>query len=201
MSLLKKKINFEDLIRLLLIYGHKFFENEFDQIITTTDNRKMLTDDGKRRLFGLTSPLVAVNLIVGKDIHFLNKISHDDFSDKLGRTYVKYLQDVKQADKQEIDIRVGEVARIIKIWTEIKAERLEETDWEPKKRSLFEINNVDDMEKFTLCCAFAEVYSVGNVSDSIEEEKNIVAFKLAKYFVKNDMMGEFLKEFNVTLTH
>ncbi len=195
----KQKLNIEGLIRLLLIYGHKFFENELGTIIAVTDDGKILEADDKQKLFGLTSSLVAVNLIVGKDIHFGNKIPHDNFSEILGRTYVKYLEDVKQANKQEIGKKADELARIIKAWTEIKAERLDETDWEPKKRSLFEINSADDMEKFTLCCAFAEIYSESNVPDSIEEDKNIVAFKLAKYFVKNDMMGEFLKEFNVTL--
>lgn len=190
MALFKKKINIDGFLGMLLVYGFKLFEREFDFLMTAVDEKKILSKDDKDRLKELSGALVVVNLIVGKDIHFNDKISHDEFSERAGKVYINFLEDVKTLDRREIDIKVDQVAELIKIWKTLSEKQINNNSWEPEKYSLYPINSVDDMEKFTLCYAFADMYS-------IEKEKNISAFKFAKYFVKNDMMGEFLKEFNV----
>lgn len=189
-SFLKKKINIEELLGMLIVYGYKFFNNEFDSLIAVVDSDKILLNNDKDKLRLISEALVIANLIVGKDIYLRDKISHNDFSEKLGKIYIKYLKDVKELKKNNINIRVKYVRELIDIWGINDEKRIQGTPFDPDKRSLLEINNVDDMEKFSLCYAFSDMFSN-------EKAKSIIAFNFAKYFVKNDMMGEFLKEFEI----
>lgn len=190
MSVFKKKIEINELFGMLIVYGFKFFENEFDSMMAVVDEKRVLSSIDKERLKELSGALVVVNLIVGKDVHLRNNITHDDFSEKIGKVYIKYLEEVKQLDRPQIDRQVSQVAELIESWNTLSDAQLKGKVLEQEKSSLYTINSADDMEKFSLCYTFAELYSS-------ENEKNIPAFKLAKYFVKNDMMGEFLKEFEV----
>ena len=190
MALFKKKISIDGFLGILLIYGFKLFEREFDFLMKAVDEKEILSKDDKDRLKELLGALVVVNLIVGKDIHFNDKIPHDEFSERTGKVYINFLEEVKTLSKREIDTKADQVAKLISTCKTLSEKQIKKTSWEPEKYSLYPINSVDDMEKFTLCYAFADMYSN-------EKEKNISAFKFAKYFVKNDMMGEFLKEFKV----
>ena len=190
MVLFKKKINIDGFLAMLLVYGFKLFEREFDFLIAVVDEKKILSKDDKDKLKELSGALVVVNLIVGKDIHFNDKISHDEFSERIGKIYINFLEDVKTLNRQEIDTRADQVAELIKTWKTLSEKRINNNPWEPEKYSLYSIDSVNDMEKFTLCYAFADLYSN-------KKEKNIAAFKFAKYFVKNDMTGEYLKEFKL----
>lgn len=189
MAIFKHKINIDEFIGLLLVYGFKLFETQSDFLLSTVDESDVLSESDITNLKELSGTLVAVNLVVGEHIYLSDKISHDEFSELLAKLYVKFLEEVKTLDKIEINKKADQFGVLLNSWVQLQKVLLEGGSNE--KESLYPYITVDDYLKYVLCYAFAEFYSK-------VKKKNIIAFKFAQYFVKNDMMREFLKEYKVS---
>jgi len=189
MPLFKRKIGLDDFLHELVKYGFMVFDDHLDLMLIACDTEHCLTADDKRRLLELTGALVAASVLVGKHVHYDDKMPHDEFSDRLGRAYLDYLINHLHLGPDDVRRRAEQFLAILQRRNYLYEHPKEPSYWEHLKDPEAP-SSPDEVTYLVLCYAFSDVYSE-------ERDKNIAAFKLAKLFVTNDMTGEFLKRFRV----
>lgn len=190
MALFRKKVNLNFFLGQLITYGFKLFREEFNLLILWSDLGGILSQDDRRRLLELSGPLLVASLIVGKDVHYDDKYDDNYFWDRLLAIYVKYVQEVLEMNNEDMVKETNRVLELIQKWNTMNPEAIKLIPWAVEMESLYEKSGQGDDLKFSLCCAFATLFSG-------DRERSLVAFRYAHWVLKGDMTLQFLKEYRV----
>lgn len=200
MSIFKKRIGFSQFIADLITYQFDFLENNFEKLIVLTDEFKVLTEKEMEEFLDKAHELIIVDILMSCYQQFHKKLSSEEVGEAVSIVYAKYLTEYKKIpktlEKQKLE-KVMELFNLV-----CKAE--EETQERHKRykkighQSYPKIGSDIDKQKFYLCKAFSS-YCVGtDIKSENWEGRHFAAFKLAKGFVKGNIVAHALKNYTIT---
>lgn len=177
MPLFKQKTNYKHLVSMLLVYGFRLFRGEMQNLMTTREEYNSLSDKDREKLWLLSPSLIAANIVISSQIYFKKELTYEEIKNTVSSLYEQYLKEVMKSSGQEIKKMKATAQQLVDL--------MEQGD-------IAEITEPEKLRKL-LSSSFASMYSANNSSN-----KNRAASDLADFFVRNDMMGSFLKEFKIT---
>jgi len=180
MSFFKENIDFGQFIGDAIFNSVNFYDANSEKLISMADEFKVLNKNDAVELKELGYSLIIADLMVSCKVNFSGKISNKEIGKTIGFLYTRFLNEIKHLDENEIKKKVDVLGKLLDVV-------------ETNEKS----NNTEEELKFLLCSTFAKFYSGGNLKDKKVEGKRFAAFKLAKVFVKADIIKTMLKEFKI----
>lgn len=177
MFLFKKKIEFHQFIANAVFNSVNSYDSNFDKMVVLADEFNVLTAKDKDKLRDFGYSLIMVDLIISGTVLFNGDITNEELSREIGLIYVKFLNEVKHLNENEIQQKVDDAMKLINA-----TESAEGSE--------------NDL-KFLLCSKFAELYSGNKFTDEKIRQKNFAVMKLANALVKADILKLMSKENNI----
>lgn len=181
MSLFKKNITVGQFVADAINNSISFYESNIEKMVELSDEYKVMGEKDKKELKEFGYALIIADLMLSGQINFGDKISNEEFGKLVAFIYVKFLNEVKGLEKNEIEKRTDSLEKLLDA-LESGEDRADGTA---------------DGLRFLLCSVFSELYSAGDLKDQKIQGKRFAAFKMAKAVVKTDLINIMLKEFKI----
>lgn len=199
MPIFKKKIYFPQLLADMITFQFDFLEKNFDKLILLADEFRVLTKKDKEEFLNKSHELIIIDIVTSCSQHFYRRLSSRDAGEAVSIVYAKYLTEYKNMSKTTTEKKLKKVIKLYEFVS--KAEQnIKERDEHYKEigySSNPKINNDVDKEKFFICSGFSKYCAGEDIKDRNWEGKHFAAFKLAKGFVKSDILSNALKKYKV----
>jgi len=199
MGLFKQKIDFSQFLADLISFQYDFLENNFNKLVVLADEFKVLTEKDKEDFFDKAHELIIVDILVSCSQRFYKNLSSEEIGEAVSIVYAKYLIEHKKISKILAEEKLGKVMKLFDLVGKAE-EEVQKRDEHYKKigyKSYPKIDNDIDGQKFYLCSGFSNYYAGEDIKSENLEGKHFAAFKLAKGFVKSDIVGQSLKHYSV----
>lgn len=198
MGLFKQKIDFSQFLADLITFQHDFLENNFNKLVILADEFKVLIKRDKEEFLDKAHELIIVDIMVSCDQHFKN-LSSEEIGKSISIIYAQYLTEHKKVAKALAEEKLEKVMKLFELVS--KAEKDTQKQHEEYEKigytSYPKIDNDIDKQKFYLCNGFSNYCAGEDVKSENWEGKHFAAFKLAKAFVKSDIVAQSLKNYSV----
>lgn len=190
MAFFKKNIDFGQFVGDAILGSVNFYETNADKLIAMADELKVLEENDMTELKELGYSLVIADLMTSCQINLNNKVSNEEIGEAFSFLYARFLGEVKHLTKKEIEPRMQTLIKLIG-----ESEKNGDSPMSDRIKN----SSASEEEKFQilLCSTFAQMYSGENLRDKKVEGKKFVAFKLAKAFVKANLIKTILKDFKI----
>ncbi len=200
MGLFKQKIDFSQFLADLISFQHEFLENNFDKLIVLTDELEVLTENDKKDFLDKSHELILVDILMNCNQHFNRNLSSEEIGKAVSIVYAQYLTEYKKQSKILAENKLERVMELFDLVgrAEEEAEKRAQEQEGTGYKSPYKIDNEIDKQKFYLCAGFSDYCAGKNIKSENWEGKHFAAFKLAKAFVKSDIVGQSLKHCSVT---
>jgi hypothetical protein len=199
MSLFKQKIDFSQFLSDLITFQFDFLEDNFDKLIILADEFKVLTEKDKENFLDKAHELIIVDITVRCSQHFYKNLSSEEVGEAVIIVYAKYLTEYKKVLKIVAEKKLEIVMELFELVCKAE-EDIRKRDENYKKigyKSYPKIDNDIDKQKFYLCSGFAEYCAGEDMKSENWEGKHFAALKLAKGFVKGDIVTNSLKHYAI----
>ncbi len=200
MSIFKKKIDFSQFLADLIGFQCDFLENNFSKLVVLADGFKVLTEKDEEDFLDKAHELVIVDILMSCNQKFYNNLSSEEVGKAVSLIYARYLTEYKKISKSLAEKKLDNVMKLFELVccaeeeTQKQSERNKEIGYKPP----YKISDDIDKQKFYLCKGFSN-YCVGSDMKSENwEGRNFAVLKLAKAFVKTDIVKTTLKKFKIT---
>ena len=200
MSILKKRIGFSQFLADLITFQFEFLENNFDKLIVLADEFKVLTEKEKEELLDKAHELIIVDILMSCYQHFHKKLSSEEAGEAVSVVYAKYLTEYKKIPKTLAEQKLEKVMELFDLVCKAEEETQERHEHYKKigHKSYPKIGSDIDKQKFYICSAFRS-YCVGkDIKSENWEGRHFAAFKLAKGYVKGNIVAHALKNYAIT---
>lgn len=200
MSILKKRIGFSQFLADLITSQFDFLENNFDKLIVLADEFKVLTEKEKEEFLDKAHELIIVDILMSCYQHFHKKLSSKEVGEAVSVVYAKYLTEYKKIPKTLAEQKLEKVMELFHLICKAEEETQERQEHCKKigYKSYSKIGSNIDKQKFYFCSAFSS-YCVGeDIKSENWEGRHFAAFKLAKGFVKGNIVAHALKHYAIT---
>lgn len=187
-NLFKRKIYITQFIADIIRYRCDFLENNFDKLVELADEFKVLSPNDKEDLLEKTHALMIVDTIMGCNQNFYEKMNTEEVGSVVGSVYTKYIVECKNKPKSLAEKRIDQAIELFSFV-------------ESAENSPHNLNMGDDEiknQKFYLCKGFSDFFAGTDVKALNFQGRSFASFKLAKAFVKTDIVSTLLKEVTVT---
>lgn len=195
MSTFKNKIDFGQFLADLITHQCDFLENNFNKVVTLADEFKVLTDKDKEEFLDKAHELIIVDILMSCNQNFYKDLSSEEVGEAVSIVYAQYLTEYKKIPKTLAEKKLEKVMELFELVCKAE-EDTQKRDKHYKKigyKSYPKIVSDIDKQKFYLCSAFSS-YCVGeDIKSENWEGRHFAAFKLAKGFVKADIVKSVLK--------
>jgi len=198
-GLFKQKIYFTQFLADLITFQFDLLEKNFDKLFVLADEFKVLTKKDKEHFLDKAHELVIVDIIASCHQQFIN-LSGEEIGKAVGRVYGQFLIEYKKLPEAVAEIKIEKVMKLGEL-VEKAEEDTQKRDEHYKKigyKSYPKIDDDIDKQKFYLCSSFAQYCAGKDMKAENWEGKHFAAFKLAKGFVKGDIVANSLKHYAVT---
>jgi hypothetical protein len=194
-----KKIDFSQFLADLITFQCDFLENNFNKLVVLADEFKVLTEKDKEEFLDKAHELIIVDILMSCNQHFYKTLSSEEVGEAVSIVYAKYLTEYKKISKTLAEKKLERAMELFDLVCKAE-EETQKRDKHYKEigyKSYPKIGSDVDKQKFYLSSGFAS-YCVGHdIKSENWEGKNFAAFKLAKGFVKADIVKTMLKEFKI----
>jgi len=199
MSLFKQKIDFSQFLADLISFQYDFLENNFNKLVVLADEFKVLTEKDKEDFFDKARELIIVDILMGCNRHFYKNLSSEEVGKAVSIVYAQYLTEHKKVAKTLAEEKLERVMKLFELVckAEEDTQKREEENKKIGYKSPYKIDNDLDKQKFYLCNGFSNYCAGENVKSENWEGKHFAAFKLAKAFVKGDIVAQSLKHYSI----
>ncbi len=199
MGLFKQKIDLGQFLADLISFQHDFLENNFNKLVVLADEFKVLTGKDKENFFDKAHELIIVDILMSCNQHFYKNISSEEVGKAVSIIYAKYLTEHKKISKITAENKLEKVMKLFELVcnAEETAQKREEASKKIGYKSLYKIDNDLDKQKFYLCNGFSNYCAGEDIKSENWEGKHFAALKIAKGFVKGDIVANSLKHYNV----
>jgi len=201
MSIFKKEIAFGQFLFDLIAYQVDFLEKNADKLIMAADESTILTDRQKEEFIDKAHELLIVDIIMGCNLHFHKEQTSEEIGEGVSIVYTKYLTEYQKVSETLAEQKLEKVIKLLALWCKA-GEQAHERDEHYKNNGPILRDGIEsDIDKIQLylCYAFCD-YCVGEDMKSENwEGVQCAAFKFAKVFVINDIVGTYLKKVKVSL--
>ncbi len=200
MSVFKKKIHFSQFLADLITFQFDFLEKNFDKLIVLADELKSLTEKDREEFLDKAHELIIVDIAMSCSQHFYKNLSSEEVGEAVSIVYADYLTEYKKISKTLVEKKLEKVMELFELVYKAE-EDIQKRDEYYKKiayKSYPKINNDINKQKFYLCSGFSKYCAEENIKSENWEGKHLAAFKLAKGFVKGDVVANALKHYAVT---
>jgi hypothetical protein len=200
MSIFKKNIDFTQFVADLITFQFDLLEKNFDKLIVMADEFKVLTEKDREEFLDKAHELIVVDIAMSCSQHFHKNLSSEEAGETISVAYAEYLTEYKKISKTLAEKELEKVMELFELVCNAE-EYVQKRDEYYKKvgyKSYPKIDNDEDKQRFYLCSGFAEYCAGEDMKAENWEGKHFSAFKLAKGFVKGDIVGNALKHYSVT---
>lgn len=200
MFIFKKKIDLSQFLSELITFQFDFLEKNFDKIIVLADELKALTEKDRDEFLEKLHELIIVDILISCSQHFYKNLSSEEVGEAVSIIYADYLTKYKNISKTLAEQKLEKVMKLFDLVCKAE-EDIKKRDEHYKKigyKPYPKINNDMNKQKFYLCSGFSEYCAGEDIKSENWEGKHFSSFKLAKGFVKGDIVGNALKHYTVT---
>ena len=200
MSIFKKKIYFPQFLADLITSQFDFLEKNSDKLIVLADESKILTEKDKEELLDKSHELIIVDIMMSCSQHFCKHLSSEDAGEAVSIVYAKYLTEHKKVSKTIAEKKFEKVMEFLELVCQAEQDIQERGEHykEIGHNSYPKIGKVIDKQKFYICSGFSNYCAGKDMKAGNWEGKHFAAFKLAKGFVKGNIVSNALKHYSVT---
>lgn len=174
-------------------------EKNFNKLVVLADKFKVLTEKDKEEFLAKAHELIIVDIMMGCDQYFSKNLSSEEVGKVISVVYAQYLTEYKKIPKTLAEKELGKVMEFFDLVC--KAEENIQKQHEQYEKishtSYPKIDNDIDKQKFYLCSGFSEYCAGKDIKSENWEGKHFAAFKLAKGFVKSDIIAQSLKHYSI----
>ena len=198
MSIFKKKIEFSQFIANLISFQLDFIENNFDKMVTLTDEFMALTESDKKDLYEKLQTLSIADILIECHLNLSDKVALQEINNCIAVMYRRCLVEYKRMQEKEAIDKAKRVLDLIECMEDAKKNTEQTRERRASKRG-YEMNRINeqDEQKYYLCSGFSDYYAGKDVKSENWEGKHFAAFKLAKAIVKTDIVKITLKDFKI----
>ena len=143
--------------------------------------------------------MIIVDILISCNRCFADNLPDGKIAEITSIVYGKYLTEYKKISKSLPEEKLKEVIELINFAGKAEEDKLRQEEYYKKIGcySPYQIGNDIDKQKLYLCMGFSQ-YCAGEFERSNNYEgRQFAAFKLAKAFVKADIVKSTLKEFEI----
>jgi hypothetical protein len=195
MGLFKQKIDFSQFLADLISFQYDFLENNFNKLVVLADEFKVLTEKDKEDFFDKAQELIIVNILMSCNQRFYKNLSSEEIAYAIGRVYGQFLTEHRRIQEATAERKIQKVMELCELAD--KAEKDIQNQHEEYEKigytSYPKIDNDVDKQKFYLCNAFSNYCAGEDVKSENWEGRHFAAFKMAKGFVKWNIVDNSLK--------
>lgn len=174
-------------------------ENNFDKLIVLADESDVLTEKEKEEFLDKAHELIIADIMMGCEQYFYKSLSSEEIGAGVRQVYAGYLTEYKKVSKALAEKKTEKVSEFLGLIcrAEEKAQERDEHYEKVGYSSPFRMDNDINKMKLHLCQAFRN-YCVGEDVESVNwEGRGFAAFKLAKSFVKANIVAHALKHYAI----
>jgi hypothetical protein len=197
MSIFKKKIDFSQFIANLISFQLDFIESNFDKMVILADEYKILGESDKKDLYEKLQTLSIADILLKCHLSLSNNIAPEEMNNCIAVMYRRCLIEYKNMQEKEAIDSAKRVLDLIGSMEDAKKDM--EQSMEETNKTGYEMNKINehDEQEYYLCSGFSKYYAGNNMKSENWEGKHFAAFKLAKAFVKTDIVKAMLKDFKI----
>jgi len=199
MSLFKQKIDFNQFLANLIAFQFDFLKNNFNKLVVLADEFKVLTEKDKEELLDKTHELMIADIFISCGQHFHHKLPSEEIGKVIGAIFGQYLIKHNRVAESLATKRIDNIEKLFKLVdkTEVETQKRHE-EYEKIGQPIYpKIKDETEKQKFYLCSGFGKYYAGEDIKSENWEGKKFAAFKLAKAFVINDVVGQSLKHYSI----
>ncbi len=143
--------------------------------------------------------MIIVDILISCNQHFYKNLSSEKVGEAVSIVYAQYLTEYKKISKILAENKLEKIMKLFEMVckAEEDTQKLEEENKKIGYKSPYKIDNDLDKQKFYLCKGFSNYCAGENVKSENWEGKHFAAFKLAKAFIKSDIVAQSLKNYSV----
>jgi len=200
MSILKKKIDFSEFLGELVTFQFDFLQKNFDKLIVLADEFKVLTKKDREEFLDKAHELIIVDIMMSCYQRFYKHLSSEEVGEAVSIVYGRYLMEYRKLPERLAQTKLEKAMELFDLVCKAEEDNQKRVEHYKKigYKSYPKIDKDIDKQKFYVCSGFAKYCTGGDMKAENWEGKNFAAFKLAKGFVKGDIVANALKAYRVT---
>jgi hypothetical protein len=171
-----------------------------EELVVLADEFKVLTEKDKEKFLDKAHQLIIVDIMMSCYQHFYKNLSSEEVGKAVSTVYAGYLTEYKKISKTLAEGKLQKAMKLFELVCKAEEDN-QKRDEHYKKigyKSYPKIDNDIDKQKFYLCSGFAEYCAGEDMKAENWEGKSFAALKLAKGFVKADIVANLLRHCTVT---